>query len=253
MKTRPLPSKEELDQIFRYDPMTGEIFWRPRTAAMFTAGATAKRPREHACNQWNSRWLGRSAASLKSDGYWYTHFNYRTLLVHRIAWKIMTGEDPVEVDHIDGNRSNNKWTNLKNGTRSENQRNTALKSNNKSGHHGVRFSTRQQKWTAIINVGSFDSKEEAVAERKKVETALGYSSGHGREIVASAIPAGRNVSFNSKSGVPGVTWDNERDCWQAWISVNGKQNFLGRFMNKDAAIEARKTAEEEYSLNGATP
>ena len=40
----------------------------------------------------------------------------------------MTGADPIEVDHIDGNRSNNKWSNLRNGTRSDNQRNTAFKS-----------------------------------------------------------------------------------------------------------------------------
>jgi hypothetical protein len=177
-----LPTKELLDQVLKYDPDTGEFFWRARPVTMFPAGESAKRPRSavHSCNQWNSRWAGQSAMSLKDDGYYYTHFQYRTLLAHRIAWKIMTGEDPIEVDHIDGNRGNNKWSNLRNGTRSDNQRNQSLKRSNKSGHHGVHFSKRQQKWTASITIGSFDSKEEAVAARKKYEVLLGFHPNHGR-------------------------------------------------------------------------
>lgn len=251
MKANGMPSKEVLDQVFRYDPDTGDIFWRVRPVTLFTQGKTTERPRsaDHACNQWNSRWAGKPAASLKSDGYCYTHLNYQTLLVHRIAWKIMTGADPIEIDHIDGVRSNNRWKNLRNGTRSDNQRNTALKRNNTSGHHGVWFSKRQQKWGASISLGTFNSKEEAIEARKKYEALLGYHSNHGREVSLSETPVGRAVSFNSTSGVAGVTWDDERDCWQAWISANGKQHFLGRFLNKDAAIAARKTAEEEYGFH----
>ena len=182
MKANGMPSKGVLDRVFRYKPKTGELIWRVRPVTLFTQGITKDRPRtaEHACNQWNSRWAGKSAASLKPDGYCYTHFNYQTLLVHRVAWKIMTGADPVEIDHIDGNRSNNKWSNLRNGTRSDNQRNAALKSTNTSGYHGVRFDTRLQRWTAIIQVGTFDSREEAVVARKKVEKALGFHANHGR-------------------------------------------------------------------------
>jgi hypothetical protein len=183
MKTRPLPSKEVLDQILKYDFETGEFRWRPRPVTMFTQGETIERPRsaEHACNQWNSRWAGKPAATLKADGYCYIHFNYRTESAHRLAYKIMTGLDPVEIDHIDGNRSNNKWSNLKNGTRSDNLRNMALKRNNASGHHGVSFSKRQQKWIASIWLGSFDSKEEAVKARKKYEKLLGFHPNHGRQ------------------------------------------------------------------------
>jgi hypothetical protein len=181
MKANSMPSKEVLDQVFRYDPKTGDLFWRVRPVTMFTLGKTTDRPRsaDHACNQWNSRWAGKLATSLKSDGYRYTHLNYRTLLAHRIAWKIMTGADPIEIDHIDGDRSNNRWTNLRNGTRSDNQRNTALKSNT-SGYHGVSFSKKQQKWTASIQIGTFDSKEAAVEARKKYEALLGYHPNHGR-------------------------------------------------------------------------
>jgi hypothetical protein len=120
----------------------------------------------------------------KHDGYWYGRIFYQQVLAHRVAWKIMTGADPIEVDHIDGNRGNNKWSNLRNGTRSDNQRNTSLKSTNTSGYHGVSFSKRQQKWIASIWLGSFDSKEEAITVRKKYETLLGFHTNHGRELNA---------------------------------------------------------------------
>jgi hypothetical protein len=185
MKVRELPSKAFLDQVLKYDPDTGEIYWRVRPVTLFTVGKSKDRPRsaEHACNQWNSRWAGKSAACLKADGYRYMHLNYRTELVHRVAHKIMTGEDPVEIDHIDGNRSNNKWSNLRNGSRSDNFRNLALRRTNTSGHHGVSFSKKQQKWVASITIGTFDKMEDAVKARKIVEASLGFHANHGRDAI----------------------------------------------------------------------
>lgn len=182
MAYRKLPTKAVLDKLLKYDPDTGAFIWRLRPVTLFSAGRSAKQPRsiEHVCNQWNSRWAGKPAATLKPDGYHYIHLEYKTLLAHRVAWKIMTGVDPIEIDHIDGNRSNNKWSNLRNGTRSDNLRNISLRSNNTSGYHGVRFDKRKQKWIANIKVGTFDSREAAIAARKNAEALLGYSPTHGR-------------------------------------------------------------------------
>jgi hypothetical protein len=183
MKAYTLPSKEMLDQMLQYDPSTGKFRWRVRPVTMFTA----ERPRsaEHTCNQWNARWAGKPAASQKK-GYWYIRIDYQAYLAHRVAWKIMTGADPIEIDHIDGDRGNNKWSNLKDGTRSDNLRNVALKRNNTSGYHGVAFNKRQQKWTAYITLGAFDSKEDAVVARKHAEAFLGFHANHGRE---ASVPA----------------------------------------------------------------
>jgi hypothetical protein len=183
MKAYSLPSKEVLDQLLKYDPETGKFLWRLRPVTMFTIGRSTKKPRsaEHACNQWNSRWAGKPAMTKSHDGYWYGRIFYQQVLAHRVAHKIMTGQDPIEIDHIDGDRGNNKWSNLRDGTRSDNLRNIALKRNNTSGHHGVTFSKRQQKWIAQIILGSFDSKEEAVAARRKYEALLGYHPNHGRD------------------------------------------------------------------------
>ena len=51
---------------------------------------------------------------------------------------------------------------------------------------------------------------------------------------------------NNTSGVIGVCWNDLRQCWQAEIQVNKKKIFLGYFINKNEAAEARKKAEEEY-------
>lgn len=158
----------------------------------------------------------------------------------------MTGEDPNEVDHIDGNRSNNKWSNLRNGTRSDNLRNIALKRNNTSGHHGVHFSKQRQQWTVTIGVGSFDSKEEAIAARKRAEEMLGYHPNHGRDFVIRRRPDELDMPVRNKSGTIGVSWVSSKECWQANISVNKQHHFLGYFKAKDEAIAARKAAEEEY-------
>jgi len=185
MKAYSLPSKEVLDSLLKYDPETGAFFWRVRPVTMFSLGRSTARPRsaEHACNQWNSRWAGKPAMTKKHDGYWYGRIFYQQVLAHRVAWKIMTGADPIEVDHIDGNRGNNKWSNLRNGTRADNLRNVRLRRNNKSGYHGVYFSKNQQKWIANITIGTFNSKEEAVEARKKYEKLLGFHPNHGRDDV----------------------------------------------------------------------
>jgi hypothetical protein len=253
MKARPMPSKEALDQVLKYDPETGAFRWRARPVTMFAVenrpdlprrgGFKGEKPRtaEHACSQWNARWAGQPAATLKK-GYWYLRINYQAYMAHRVAWKIMTGRDPDEVDHIDGNRSNNKWSNLKSGSRSANHRNTALRRDNKSGCHGVMFSKTQQKWLARIELGSFDSKEEAIAERKRVEALLGYHSNHGR---AASLWETEN-EFRSRSGIRGVVWLADKECWLAQITIAGQYHFLGHFASKDAAIEARRMAEEEH-------
>jgi hypothetical protein len=95
------------------------------------------------------------------------HVNYHA---HRLAWLYMTGAWPTggEVDHIDTDRGNNVWTNLRDSTRRQNGSNVDIRSNNTSGFKGV--SRCRAKWTAHITVnyqamhlGVFDTKEEAHA------------------------------------------------------------------------------------------
>jgi hypothetical protein len=105
--------------------------------------------------------------------------------VHRLAFLWMTGKWPTEIDHKDGNRQNNKWSNLSEG---ENVKNKSLYCNNSSGVPGV-YRTGSGKWAAQVGVnkknryiGTFNSKEDAIAARLdyvKTHPELGFSERHG--------------------------------------------------------------------------
>jgi len=54
------------------------------------------------------------------------------------------------------------------------------------------------------------------------------------------------IGRNNKSGVKGVCWDKSRSKWVAYIRVQGKRISLGRYADKEEAIQVRKEAEEQY-------
>ena len=103
---------------------------------------------------------------VQSSGYIYLRFGGKVQRAHRLAWFYMTGEWPdFDIDHIDGDRTNNKFSNLRKATRQENTRNTKYRGGI-SGYKGVHPSLR--KWRARIRVdgkqvdlGTFDDKIEA--------------------------------------------------------------------------------------------
>jgi hypothetical protein len=67
---------------------------------------------------------GMPAGSLRQDGYIYVMFDGKRALAHRFAWLYVTGEWPMkEIDHIDGNKANNAFTNLRQVSRRTNAEN----------------------------------------------------------------------------------------------------------------------------------
>ncbi len=75
----------------------------------------------------------------------------RLYLAHRLAWLYMKGVwPPDEIDHDDGNRSNNRWKNLKCATHAENHQNEKLRIDNKTGVRGV--NKRGSRWVVRIQV-----------------------------------------------------------------------------------------------------
>jgi hypothetical protein len=186
-KSNRLPDKDELWRLLNYDRKTGRLLWNKRTPEMF-AITKGGRSLEHACNQWNSRWAGKEALTKVNIGYHCGRLSYQYVLAHRVIWKMMTGEEAVEIDHIDGNRSNNAWDNLRSVRTSINRRNARLRSDNVSGCPGVFFNTQKGKWqssihlaSGMIYLGSFDLKENAIAARKAAEKKYGFHPNHGRE------------------------------------------------------------------------
>jgi hypothetical protein len=89
---------------------------------------------------------------------------------HRLAFLYMTGAfPPGDVDHINGNPSDNRWANLRPATRTQNSINCRVRKNNTSGAHNVVWDAPRQKWRAQIridgrrvNLGRFSEKEDAI-------------------------------------------------------------------------------------------
>lgn len=127
------PSADQLREHFSYDPETG-IFTR-RTG-------TPKYP------------VGSKAGCLGSYGYWLLSFKKERYLAHRVAFLMMTGElPPADIDHINGDRLDNRWANLRAVTRGENLQNLrGPRKNNRAGLLGVhQVNGPNGKWRARVN------------------------------------------------------------------------------------------------------
>ena len=104
--------------------------------------------------------VGAIAGCLRKDGRWGIIYRKKAYLSHRLVWLYVYGEFPEkesDIDHIDRNPLNNRISNLRKCSRSENTRNTRLRSNNTSGFKGVSLDKRAGKYVAR---GQVNGKEE---------------------------------------------------------------------------------------------
>lgn len=180
-----LPEQEKLDMLLTYDPNEGKLFWRNRTLDTFLP--VGKRSPEHMMGIWDSRFAGKEAGGLHS-GYVRLMIDGVHYMVHRIIWKMVYGTDPDQIDHIDGDRSNNRLSNLRDVSHQVNAKNRKLYENNKTGLSGVSYHERDEVWQVRIGVGegeeihigNFKLWGEAVAARLAAQTVLDYHQNHGR-------------------------------------------------------------------------
>ena len=140
-----------LHELLSYDPTTGRLFWKKTNSNRAQAGSVA-------------------GCRCKRNGYTLVRVNNLLMSSHRIVWKMVYGETPDEVDHIDGNRSNNRLENLRVVTRSGNNQNRGVQFNNTSGVTGVCFDKSRGKWSAKIQIngkakhlGRFPTIDDAAA------------------------------------------------------------------------------------------
>lgn len=110
----------------------------------------------------------------------------KAYLEHRLVWFYIHGEWPSEIDHINGIKSDNRIENLRVATRSQNCANVRVLKSNKSGAKGVIYDKANRRWMAyfqlgrrFMNLGRFDSFDEAIAARKSgFEAAFGEFARH---------------------------------------------------------------------------
>jgi hypothetical protein len=98
------------------------------------------------------------------------------ILAQRLAWVWMTGKWPQdEIDHINGNRADNRWSNLREADRSQQSQNGKIRSSNKMGRLGVFYDKSRDQYTASIEIRGrrwrkrFATLDEAIAARALVE------------------------------------------------------------------------------------
>lgn len=187
MTAKNLPSPELLRKLLRYEPDTGKLYWRKRTHDMFADG---KYDAERSCKIWNIRFADKEAfTSISAANYACGLIFGRHYLAHRVIWAICNGDWPSEqLDHINGDRGDNRIKNLRSVSHAENGRNQKRPSNNTSGVIGVNWHKFHKKWQScirldrkIIHLGYFTDKADAIAARKAAEAKYGFHPNHGRQ------------------------------------------------------------------------
>lgn len=170
--------------LFNYDPGTGSLIWRPRGKEHF------KTPL--AFEMFHARFAGKVAGHLNAQNYRVINVDGFARLAHKLIWLHVFGEwieyPKHEIDHVNGDRSDNRLQNLRKVTKSENQRNAGQRRNNTSGVHGVNWKPKYNsdpndgRWVARIwngprhvYLGSFTSLHEARIARKAAERVLGFT------------------------------------------------------------------------------
>jgi hypothetical protein len=143
-----MPPLSFFQERLEYNAETGEFTW---------------------LDDFNAKRVGRRAGTtIGSKGYRTITIKKRRYYEHRIAWYMMTGNDPtgLEIDHINGDKSDNRFSNLRMATCQQNRVNCGLSANNTSGYKGVTknrkaWITSIMKDRQYVYIGSFETPEEA--------------------------------------------------------------------------------------------
>lgn len=160
IKGKPTPPLHDLNNLFDYCNESGVLWWKKDQ---------------------------KRAGHKRADGYICVGIGGSVYLAHRIIYKMITGCEAEYIDHINGNRSDNRASNIRSVSSSVNNKNARARKDNSSGTTGVVFCKKTNRWLARIKVekkfmhlGCFINKAEAIRARKMAEKKYNFSKNHGR-------------------------------------------------------------------------
>lgn len=164
-------TQDELKKQVHYDPVTGEF---TRIGYYCRWGAFVIR--------------NKKLTETSDDGYIVIRIGGQVYKAHRLVFLYidnLTLDSNQQVDHINGNRSDNRYINLRISNLQENMKNKSTYKNNSTGVIGVcRFGNRFRARINIngkrLSLGLFDTVEEAAIVRQKAEIEFNYHENHGR-------------------------------------------------------------------------
>lgn len=198
MKHKPLPPQQLLQELFDYNPETGDLVWVSTPPNL-------------------SRLIGQKAGRVTTSGRLQVTIDKNAYFLHRLVWMYVHGDDPglQEIDHKDRNPLNNRIDNLRLADRQQQVANQSLRSDNTSGHRGISFTKSNGRWRALIRVdgsrkhlGYFDTAEEAAAAYEHAALQR-HGQFHARSTKdlpeADTTPVSERLSCKNTSGFKGVS------------------------------------------------
>lgn len=169
------PEYEFLNEILDYNKDTGIFTWKKRAGT------------GRSVNVFNALYAGTEAGSAVFSTRSKTNYIAIKILgksykAHRLAFIIMGRDLPEEVDHIDHDGTNNRWSNLRASNCLDNSKNLPIQKSNKTGVIGVNWHKAAKKWQARavdtngkrIDLGRYDCFQDAVDARRKHEKEFKY-------------------------------------------------------------------------------
>lgn len=251
-------TQSRLKELLHYDHGTG-VFTRRQTAGGKKAGSTAGFAQSTGRRQF------------RVDGKAYT--------TARLVWLYVHGSFPLaQIDHINGDTNDNRASNLrttklpKDGELTKESLKALLHYDPDTGIFTRRVTTS---WTSTAGDGAGANHDGylrvALGSNRYYLHRLAWLYVYGewpskdldhinhirddnricnlREVTSTENQRNQKINSSNTSGHTGVTWDKKRKCWQARISVNGKNLYLGGFTSLEDAAAARKAANEKHGFH----
>ena len=128
--------------------------------------------------------IGCEIGNVTSNGYIEISIGEQKWSAHKLAWLLCNGCYPDMIDHISGDKQDNRLCNLRLSNSLHNMRNRGKNKNNSSGYNGVyvsgnKYRARIKINGKLINLGTFETIEEAVDARRKANLMYNFSDEHG--------------------------------------------------------------------------